>query len=594
MPSIRILQFAGLVPELSSKLKNKINAQVAHNCLLYNGELKAMPAFFKYKTTGIAAASLYRAVSPDGTNVVPDYDLHNALYLDGPPFPAGVNGIRFGASHFGRFIATKFGPPGVSGNLQPAGIGPPVVTNVTVTTTAMHQTKRPTQVSYAVTLYRLNGNSIEESAPTLLNVFVGTVGPTYFEGDAVALVITLAPFTSGETGVRLYRTISSLETGEQVVNTFDTEWHLVASIGGISQTTPIVTYTDVMTTQQLQGDVLLTKEFFSPFITSAPTNYGLTESGWLWYTTNNEIGFSERYMIHAWPPSGYLKLPNVDTIVGATTFYDDVFIGTPGKPYKVSISAGEDETVQVVMSPFPEVQGCVAGTMTTVAFGAMYASKNGLIALEENKMQVLTRDLLNAGSLLYKWCDPVLGEQEFHFADITHAMWFNGFYIGSAPNGKMFLYQPPEDLNDTHAFQELVTMDAPLPDRVPSSWVVGNYGLHVAYLNELFYWPIPGWVRPGDVPEKLVYKWKSKKFVMPGRTNFAAAKVVWKCDGYVCFSLFSDCIPVFRRMVTDCYPFRLPSEYIGVEFEIEVEGTGTISEIHVATSVTELTEVQTE
>ena len=134
-----------------------------------------------------------------------------------------------------------------------------------------------------------------------------------------------------------------------------------------------------------------------------------------------------------------------------------------------------------------------------------------------------------------------------------------------------------------------------LPANVPPQcWIVGGLGLHTAFDTNLYYWPVPGWVRKGDTPQKLRYRWKSKKFVMPGRTNFGAAKVVWECDGDVCFSLYSDCILVYSRKITDCQPFRLPSEYIGIEFEIQVEGTGTISEIHVASGMKELTEVETE
>jgi len=599
MASIRLTQFAGLMPQLSAKLKRKDNAQIAHNCLLYDGRLRAMPAYFRYQQLSQAPLSLYRAFNfpPFNTpgDVVPDFDFTNALYFDGPPFPTGAAGIYESSdAAYTTYVAVKFGQPGITGNILPAGIGPLVASApATFSVTPMNQSRRPTVVGYAITALRINGNNIEETPPLYLGT-IGNTSPLYYDGDAVHLSVALQPLTCGETAVRIYRTITAIETGEQLVNTFDTDWYLVDTVS-IDPTAPIVTYVDISVSQNLKGTLLLTEGFLPPFFRNAPMNFGVSESGWLWFSTNNEVQFSERYRWHAWSIPGYLKLPTVDKITSVATYYDTMFIGTTSHPYKAKVAyndvEGNDDPMMVSTNPYPEVQPCIANTLVRAPFGALYTSPNGVISLDENRMQVITKDLLNDGDVIYSRC--VAGvHQDFSYEDITQAAWFNGWYIGYG-NGIAFVYDTPEDLNSVHPFQQLITMDLPT-DVPPQCWVVGGLGLHTAFGSNLYYWPVPGWVRKGDTPQKLCYQWKSKKFVMPGITNFAAAKVVHECDGEVCFNFIVDCRCVFSTKVTDCQPFRLPSSIGGIEFEIELIGKGTVSEVHVASSMQNLTEVETE
>ncbi len=225
MPSIRLTQFAGLMPELSAKLKRKDNAQIAHNCLLYDGRLRAMPAYFKYTDLLAQPLSMMRggSSSPLVGRVVPDYDLIEAQNFTTSPMPFGTFGI---ATDNGFYIGAKYGPIGITGNLIPAGIDRPVLTAPAVldVTSRANLTTRPACVSYAVTICRrissVNGTSIEESAPLLLGTvggFItspGSIGPLWYEGDAVHITATFQPFISGQNFLRLYRTITAIESGE--------------------------------------------------------------------------------------------------------------------------------------------------------------------------------------------------------------------------------------------------------------------------------------------------------------------------------------------------------------------------------------------
>ena len=600
MASIRLTQFAGLMPELSAKLKRKDNAQIAHNCLLYNGTLQAMPAYILYENLVQAPTSMVRASQSAHGRVVPIEGLIEAVFNENPPFLQAAVGIIGGSPETGgNYIAMIPGQAGTSLGLRPAGVDPPFFTVAPklVITTAGHATPRPECVSYAVTAVRQLGSSIEESIPLLL----GTVGngvlsdpasisTLWHQGDRVLITFSYDAFFSGQTGFRLYRTVTAIETGEQLVNTFDTEWNLVAYVPAVA-TGGNFLFADTVLTQYLPGSTLLSKTFYPPFFGSQPQRFGMTESGWLWFTTDYEIQFAERYMVHAWPMQNYMQINKADTITDAKSFYDTLFMGTSGRPYRCHIGTSDDDAIEASAVPFQEHQPCIANSMVVAPFGVLYTSPNGFVSLEDTKMQVISRDLINGQSILYTQCvDGV--EQTFSFADVKKAVWFNGMYIGYDGEGKIFIYEPPEDLNDDHPFQQLVTMDAPV-DIVPGPWSVGDFGLQIAFDKGLYYWPIPGWQRPMDTPQKLCYRWKSKKFVFPGRTAFAAAKVVWLCDGEVCFTLIGDCGVVYSRKVTDCNPFRLPLNN-RVEWEIELTGTGTISEVHVATSEQELTEVGNE
>ena len=289
MASIRLTQFAGLMPQLSAKLKRKDNAQIAHNCLLYDGRLQAMPAYYRYQQLTQAPISLYKAhifppFNPPG-DIVPEFELLNAVYFDGPPFPTGTIGVYEASdAAYTTYLAVKFGSPAITGNVLPAGIGPIVATApATFALTAMHMSARPTVIAYAITAIRINGNNIEETPPLYLGT-VGATNPLYYDGDAVQINVQLQVFTCGEAAIRIYRSITAIETGEQLVNTFDTDWYLLDTIP-INPAAPVVSYTDVVVSQNLKGTLLLSEGYLPPFFRNPPRDFGLTESGWLWFST---------------------------------------------------------------------------------------------------------------------------------------------------------------------------------------------------------------------------------------------------------------------------------------------------------------------
>lgn len=149
---------------------------------------------------------------------------------------------------------------------------------------------------------------------------------------------------------------------------------------------------------------------------------------------------------------------------------------------------------------------------------------------------------------------------------------------------------------DVTPHQHLVTIDAPTDGDVLHA-CLGRQGMY--YLSEelrfgrykyfIHVLPTPGGTTDAryEQSSKQTYQWKSKKFTMPGRITFAAAKVVMD-KGCVRLRIHVDGCCRYDAVVTTCAPFRLPDQLVGIEVELELIGTATIHEVHVASTIEEL------
>lgn len=149
---------------------------------------------------------------------------------------------------------------------------------------------------------------------------------------------------------------------------------------------------------------------------------------------------------------------------------------------------------------------------------------------------------------------------------------------------------------DSSKFQALVTIDAPRRGNVIHS-CVGRQGMY--YLTEeLAFGRYSYWVHvlpsPGghtdveyDSAVKQEYIWKSKKYIMPGRSTWGAFKVVHS-SGCAKLRLYVDGCCAYETVVKGCGPNRLPSQLAGVTLEIELIGTARVTEVHVASTIEEL------
>lgn len=161
-----------------------------------------------------------------------------------------------------------------------------------------------------------------------------------------------------------------------------------------------------------------------------------------------------------------------------------------------------------------------------------------------------------------------------------------------------YIYNTGSSTADAKQFQQLVTIDAPSTGDVISS-SFGRQGLYLLseavvdaqYVNSVDVLPEPG--GKTDIPyataPKMTYIWRSKKFVMPGRTTFSVCKVVHK-GGHLRLRIIVDGCCMAELQICCSAPFTLPSQMAGIEFEFELIGTARVEEFHVAQSMRELLE----
>ncbi len=424
MPSIRITQFAGLVPEITGRNMPATSAQVAHNCLLSDGSLRPQAQWVQLEAYA-AGDNVIRSIAYDrATGKAIMYASYDAITMEGAPFASSVS------------VGALLTPPvvvhatGSSLVYVGAGIEATGVTG-SVGYVRAYLSNKPVNRVYAVSRVRKKLYRTEEGP---LAALIGDVDAVVYEGDTATLNISVSAVGDNATHIRLYRSISGLDTGQEISNTLDTGWFLVDEIaiptggtityidGGSVTTDP----TDNYYAGQFHPAVLLAKYF------------GLTESGWFTaVASTGEIAISERFMHHAWPVENTFKLH--ETVNDAVVHMDNLYIGTNRRPYIAALQMGE-KAIQGNPVPFPEAYRCLPNSMTPAPSGAIYASPMGLIGLGREGQKVLTASIANAGDELYsRTVDDVETIASISLTNFGtyHNGWYYGF-CGGTPSDTFF------------------------------------------------------------------------------------------------------------------------------------------------------------
>lgn len=575
MPSIRIQKFAGLLPEVNAKLLREDHAQIAHNTLLWDGWLRPMPKFTPV-LFGTPFISLYPSPTTN-QGILGDTVLFDAVGAPQEPFPPGaIVGV------YNNDIQYR---PSASSTPRPLGMFAPTLTGISQVVTNQHLSVYPIPRTYALTYM---AGSME--GPPAVFDSLGRDG-TLYEGDIVTIGFSLNPIelaTYGITGLRLYRTVPGFDTGEQIENPVETGFHLVNEF----TTFPLnVIYVDSANAVTNPNDLMLTEQFQRHQLSKVDF-LRATESGWLvaggynsflsFGDASGYIQVSERFQWHAWPVQNLVLIP--DRIIDTTLFYDDMFIGTANRPYHMRIEFGdsiETDSLKLSIRPFPDSYGCVPNSMVTANSGAMYASKDGLITLEVNEDYVVSKKVTNPGDQLLNPITPI------KIDSLTNAAWWNGFYLGFCDR-IAYLFNVENNHSNEFPLGQLITLDTPIG--TPGANVAVGTGLYAMWGNTLYTFPLPGYGY--ESAEKATYTWKSKKFVMPGLTTMSAAKVVTALDGPITISIYGDGNLIYTYVVTNNEPFRLPHQHKCITWEFILTGTAAVQEVHISTSMRELTEEQ--
>jgi hypothetical protein len=369
-------------------------------------------------------------------------------------------------------------------------------------------------------------------------------------------------YVTGGTAARAFGA-DELNGNQYVVTVTDTDEFVLDGIDGtaykayveegIVQQVAGNSYTDGIASGSL-GEVLPT-ELYDP-----PNNgtEGIKEhpAGFLVGFYGKTITFSEPGAPHAWPVD-YRLITN-HTIVGLGIFGNTVVVTTKGWPYLV---IGSDPSA-MTMVELEIDQACVA-RRSIVDFGTVvaYASPDGLIVVSGS-------GATNATAALFT-------------RDQWQALVPTSFVAFNWENKYLCFY-------DDGTTQRAFVVDPFAPEegvRYVNKYAIGGFR---DIEEDLLYLVINNTIEKWDQSTtKLQYTWKSKPIYTSRALNMSAAKVF--ADAYpVTVEFHVDGVKRYTRLVPSINAFRLPGGFRGEKFELVIKGKRRVSEVIMATTMTEL------
>ena len=305
------------------------------------------------------------------------------------------------------------------------------------------------------------------------------------------------------------------------------------------------------------GEVLPTELYDPP----NPATKGLKThpAGFLVGFFGKTLAFSEPGAPHAWPID-YRLVTNHD-IVATGIFGNTVVVMTKGWPY---LAVGSDPAAMTLVELEIE-QACIS-KRGVVDFGTavVYPSPDGLILVTSNGVENVTSAMFTRE----QW-------QQLAPSTLLGFNWegkYLGFYqAGAVAQG--FIIDP---------------FDAMSGVRYVDDHMIGGF----KDIEEDVIYTVDGnsIVKWDEGSAKRTYTWKSKPIYTPRPVNMAAAKVI--ADDYpVTTEFWVDDVKRHTRVVQSIAAFRLPGGFRGEKFEVVLEGTKRVSEVSMATTMTELAAV---
>lgn len=270
----------------------------------------------------------------------------------------------------------------------------------------------------------------------------------------------------------------------------------------------------------------------------------------------NEVCFSEPGLPHAWPKK--YRLTAEHDIVALGHFGNTVVVLTEGNPY---LTDGIDPASMSMR--MMEIQQACVSKRSVVSVGEMvlYASPDGLVSVGPNGVELVTKELFTRDD----W-------QAFVPSSI-HAYFHEGRYIAFYDTGTV-LRGFVIDIGNRQFYDLGFYATAGFND----------------LRNDALYLLVNGQIRRWDASDTtlLAYTWRSKKFVLPRETNFAAALVRANSYANLTAKFYADGVLKHTQTVTNGLPFRLPAGFLAKQWEIELTGTDEVAEVMMANSIAEL------
>lgn len=278
-------------------------------------------------------------------------------------------------------------------------------------------------------------------------------------------------------------------------------------------------------------------------------------NGMLAGISGNSVRFCEAYVPYAWPVEYDVIPPNAKP-VALGVFGQSLLVLTDGRPLLVSGSGPDSVDQQLLDIP----QSCVApDSVVSMGTGVAWASDDGLCFYGSGGAKIITAGLLTREDWQALKPSSIVGQM------------YEGLYLGSYDDGsgrKGFFIDPG---NPKGAF----FLDT------------GYTAMHLDEFRDQLFVLDGANIKQWDAGAAMTVKARSKVYRQTKPTNFACAEVV--ADGYpVTFRLYADGELKHTQTVASAEPFRLPSGYRAMNFQLEVEGTHAIQAVLVGQSMAEL------
>lgn len=479
MPVIKIDNFSGTVPRTGPTLLEGNQAQQASNVKLQSRELRSWrKPTVEYTPTTPGVQTVYKLEGAGGAFKW----LTWASDVDVVPGPvADVSDYRVYYTGDGAPKKTNYSLATSDGTgtdpFPDSWLYMGVPNPVSAPTLTASSTTAPAEVrAYVYTYVSSFGAVREESGPSpAATVTVST------SGASVTVSGLATPPTTGYniTHRRIYRTI---------VGATSVTYSFVAEI-------PVATtsYVDSLLVTQL-GESLTTLEFEPP-----PADLkGLVAmpNGILAGFKDNEVWFCEPYLPHAWPSVYTLAVEY--PIVGLGVYDTTVVVLTTRFPYLIT------GTTPAAMSQtkLPIPQPCASKrSIASDQYGVLYASPNGLVSIGSGTQDIITTPLYTRD----EW-------QELTPTSMLGVI-YNNLYVcfHQTTTGIEALVLARGDIPPL----SFLSFDATAVYIDRSS---GTF-YSISQFDNLLY------QLDSDEVNNTLFEWKSKKFVLPNPTSFAAIKL---------------------------------------------------------------------
>lgn len=612
MPFLKLEAFSGISPRTGPALLQANQAQVASNVKIQSGELRPWrKPVFEYTTGNANVQTIYQLekTSTGATawlewttdvNVVPgpvaDVTDDRVYYTDGVG-PKKTNWALATTSGTGvKPFPNAYYQMGVP---NPTA-GPTLIKSGGTGT--VHEDR-----VYVYTYVSTFGAVLEESGPSPATS-ISTIEP-----DAT---VTVSGFATAPTSSAGYN-ITAIRIYRAVAGTSSVNYYYVGQVT-VTPSTGVATGSFADNVLAANLGVILPSLYYIP---PPATLQGLISmpNGILAGFTGNQVWFCEPYLPHAWPSSYMMTVGS--PIVGLGVFGQTLVVCTKQHPYLITGSTPGAMT-QEKLSLF---EPCVSKrSIAGDQYGVLYASPNGIVSIAPGEMDVISRPLFTRD----EW-------QTYLPTSMIGAIYQNmyiAFYAAGATKAALIITRgdtPPLVTFDTDAQAVFVQRST------ANVYVVPSGGTQIYQLD-------------ADTVNNLFYQWKSKKFILPEPTNFAAVKVQADWDyissttaynAYVAaivaanqalwssgaalnstvnsvvlngmllggstltpipniaetrnvnFILFSDGVQVYSQGVTSQEPVRLPADSKGYIWEVQLTGNAPLRNFKMATGIGELRQI---